>query len=256
MRDKRTFLSSIASVCSLRKPRNVKNALLVGLAYDVLQKDRVAAIKAAKRKQKRRRTTGNVHRPRGWILEDMDAMNDAKFARMFGLNRATFNRLVSQLDPVLKRDEQKAKNSSGAAIPTRIKLACTLRWLRGGIFHDITFGFKLGDSTFYSERGVLWPTMMALDDLLEMGFPLDDEVAKQKLADEFGRFSNGIMQGAVSAVDGLVIASSLMPLFHDAAAAGAAGAAATAAIASPTTSTRAFASIPCCCCCCACAGGV
>jgi hypothetical protein len=49
-----------------------------------------------------------------------------------------------------------------------------LRWLAGGIYVDICFAWGIGHSTFYHERGVLWPKIEALDKHLPLGFPVCD----------------------------------------------------------------------------------
>ena len=96
---------------------------------------------------------------------------------MFRIDRATFIELEEQLDPTIKRNELKATQSSGSFIPTTTRLAVTLRWLAGGSYLDLCFAWGIAKSTFYCERGVIWPTIEALDGLLKLGFPLYDSVA-------------------------------------------------------------------------------
>ena len=61
-------------------------------------------------------------------------MEDEEFYRLYRMRRGDFNALVTLLDPLLKRNEQMAKNSSGSAITTELKLMITLRFLSGGSY--------------------------------------------------------------------------------------------------------------------------
>lgn len=51
----------------------------------------------------------------------------------------------------------------------------------------------------------MWPTIEALDNNLELGFPLDDETKLQELSRGFREHSGGAMDGCVMAIDGLAI---------------------------------------------------
>jgi hypothetical protein len=131
------------------------------------------------RKEGKRRKPKNSHRNRGFAIEEMSKLSERDFTRMFRIDRATFVELVEILDPHLRRNEEQAMRSSGSVIPTETRLAATLRWLAGGNYIDICFAWGVGKSTFFSERGVLWPTIEALDQILDLGFPLNDLEALQ-----------------------------------------------------------------------------
>lgn len=81
----------------------------------------------------------------------------------------------------------------------------TLRWLAGGSYLDICFGWGIASSTFYSDRGALWPTIDALDDIFELGFPINDINALTELERGFSEHSNGAMNGLVTVIDGLAV---------------------------------------------------
>ncbi|KAJ1439136.1 hypothetical protein B484DRAFT_391976 [Ochromonadaceae sp. CCMP2298] len=104
----------------------------------------------------------------------MDRLTDHIFLKTYRLDRASFIELCEQIDPLIRRDEVKAAASSGSGIPSRTRLAVTLRWLAGGSWCDIVFAYGISATTFYSERGALWPTIEAIDAKLSLGFPLDD----------------------------------------------------------------------------------
>jgi hypothetical protein len=69
-------------------------------------------------------------------------------------------------------NKQKATNSSGCPISMKTWLAVTLRWLVGHL--DICFAFGVANSTFFSDQRVLWPTIMAIDEVFTMSFPHND----------------------------------------------------------------------------------
>ena len=98
----------------------------------------------------------------------------------------------------------KAEASSGSVISNKIKLAVTLRWLAGGSYLDLTWEFKVYNPSIYSEDGILWTTIHAIDKVIPLAFPID-EAELQKIADEFSVPSHGIIQFIVGAFDGLII---------------------------------------------------
>ena len=121
------------------------------------------------------------------------------------MNRLTFAHLVDDLTPLISKNEVYAINSSGTPISVKTRLAVTLRWLAGGQQIDLCFAWGIAKSTFYSIRGVLWPTIEALNILLHLGFPINDSDALEELSRGFSMHSGGIMKGAVLAIDGLAV---------------------------------------------------
>jgi hypothetical protein len=94
---------------------------------------------------------------------------------MFRVDRPTFNEILDLIPPIMiEWDEQKAMNSSGTPISPKTCLAVTLRWLAGGSHIDLCFAWGIGYSTFYSDRGVLWPTIEAIDEVFHIGLPIND----------------------------------------------------------------------------------
>jgi hypothetical protein len=84
-----------------------------------------------------------------------------------------------------KWNEQKATNSAGCAISLKTWLAVTFRWLAGGSHLDICFAFGVANSTFFSHRGVLWPTIMAINEAFTMGFPHNDPAQLEEMSKGF-----------------------------------------------------------------------
>lgn len=129
-----------------------------------------------------RRKPRNYHRNRGFAVEEMDRLSEHNFQRMFRMDRSTFHEICEKLHPFLTRNELKARNSSGSVITTETRLAVTLRWLAGGCYLDLCFAWGISKASFYSDRGVLWPTIEALDKCEDynIGFPIDNQVKLQE----------------------------------------------------------------------------
>lgn len=156
-----------------------------------------------------RKFVRNRHRDREYALEEVNNLTENEFSKIFRLSRVGFSELLSLIEPFMHdADEVMAKRSSGTAISKRTKLYATLRYLAGGSYLDICFAWGLAKSTFYStcpEKGVLWPTLEALDQALPtIGLPVHDLVKLRTMADEFASFSNGELKGCVTAIDGWV----------------------------------------------------
>jgi hypothetical protein len=136
----------------------------------------------------------------------MDAMTEDDFRSMFRVSRHRFNEILAKIELDIKRDEKRAKNSSGSVIEPKTKLAATLRFLAGGSQHDIRFAFGLSKGSFYGETGAIWPTVESIDKHYELKYPIDDSEMLAEIGDEFGDFSpHGEMQNCVGAIDGILL---------------------------------------------------
>ena len=95
-----------------------------------------------------RQRHGAYTRNRGYALNEMDFLSDVRFHRMFRMTRLTFFALLDLINPLIERAE-KAPKFSGGTIPTKTRLAVTLRWLAGGSYEDICFAFGISVSSFF-----------------------------------------------------------------------------------------------------------
>jgi hypothetical protein len=125
------------------------------------------------RQNRRRIPRHYFRRNRGFAIDEMERLPDAIFRRMFRVDRETFSHLVQQLSPLIQRDDTYAINASGQPISVGTRLAVTLRWLAGGSSLDLCFAWGISRASFYSERGVLWPTIDAIDSILQIGLPIE-----------------------------------------------------------------------------------
>ena len=103
----------------------------------------VALIATSKKKTPKRRKARNSHRNRGFALAEFDNLTNSMFLKMFRIDRLAFDELLDNVDPIIRRNEQQAVNSSGSPISTKTRLAVTLRWLAGGQHIDLIFAWGL-----------------------------------------------------------------------------------------------------------------
>jgi hypothetical protein len=101
-------------------------------------------------------------------VEEVEQLSDVEFRKMFRMTREGFSSLLEILGPFMyEGDEEMARRSSGSSISKRTKLFCTLRWLAGGSYLDITFAFGVSKTAFFSSdpiSGILWPTIAAINE--------------------------------------------------------------------------------------------
>jgi hypothetical protein len=157
---------------------------------------------------RRYRKGPNKDEERGFALRKVDKLTNNQFSRMFRMSREGFENLLDLISPFMHdTDEELAIRAHGYSISKRTKLYTTLRWLSGGSYVDICFAWDVSSSAFYHsdyERGILWPTIEAIDAAFEIGLPLDNSDELTKLADEFTHYSGGELYGCVTAIDGWV----------------------------------------------------
>lgn len=148
----------------------------------------------------------NICRNRGFAIEQMDRLDPSTFKRMFRVDRYTFEEILEKITPFLdEKNDQKAINSSGSAVTNKTRLAVTLRWLAGASYIDLCFAWGVACSTFYSERGIIWPTIEAIDLAFDMGLPLHDAEKLEELSLGFSEHSGGIFDGCLLAIDGFAV---------------------------------------------------
>lgn len=70
---------------------------------------------------------------------------------------------------------------------------------------DLCFAWGISMSVFFSSRGVLWPTIEAIEEHFQLGLDLDNIEQLNHQAAGFRRHSNGVMTNCVAAIDGLIV---------------------------------------------------
>ena len=87
----------------------------------------------------------------------------------------------------------------GTEISGIIKLAAFLRWISGGSFLDISFGYELPIGTLYT---MFAEVAQAIDvNVDNINFPIDDPVKLKGLEADFAKISGGRFRGTVAAGD-------------------------------------------------------
>jgi hypothetical protein len=147
----------------------------------------------------------NRSREHGFALNEMELLSDKEFTRMFRLNRSGFNHLLEKISPAISgKSLWNNHHHHQNEVPVKTKLAATLRWLAGGSYLDICFAFGISDSMFFKEDGVLWKTMRAINETLQIVFPINDETELDAISEGFSKFCYNRLKGCVMAMDGWV----------------------------------------------------
>jgi hypothetical protein len=175
---------------------------------------RVAIITAMARKnfRQRRQQRPNRRLPkrfrtrnRGYALEEFDHLPPTFFRAMFRMDRSAFEELEEEIRDHMPFDMDGPLRNMYPPIPLRTRLAVTLRFLAGGIYIDICFAWGISKTSFFSDRGAVWPTIEAIDKVFTLKFPIDDRDALKRLEVGFREHSNGAMVGLVTVIDGLCV---------------------------------------------------
>ena len=137
----------------------------------------------------------------------MDVLDATLFKRMFRVDYDTFYFILDKIESHFNVNVAKAINSSGQPIVLKTRLAVTLRWLAGGSYLDLCFVWGVAISTFYTENGVLWPTLAAIDVVFSMRFPVNDDAKLEELSRGFYNHSGRILDGCVLPIDGFGVST-------------------------------------------------
>ena len=136
------------------------------------------------------------------ILRKLRDMDDEFFKKYFRMDRATFELLKISIEDKIRKNETKARNSSKYEISPVIKLSLALRFLSGGSYLDLAFGFNVSHKHVMT---YVWEVLEAIDSTMNnINFPIDDEEKLRKIEDGFNAISGGCFRGTVAAGDGVV----------------------------------------------------
>jgi DDE superfamily endonuclease len=175
------------------------NGILNEILNDVQPGERI--------KRRKTRTQREVPRNRGHAIEEFKHLSSTEFRSMFRLTRPAFYFLLTKIESKIESKRTLYPNLERKlpSIPAITKLAVTLRWLAGGSYLDICFGWGIAFGTFFKNDGILWGTISAINDCLKIEFPLHDPVEMERTSKGFSKYCQGRVHGTVMAVDGLVI---------------------------------------------------
>ena len=144
-----------------------------------------------------------------------DFMNEKEFREKFGLSHEAFDYLLSLIKDQITDDEggRGGNRNSEGPLPPELKLAATLRWLRGASYHDLIYadGFGMSRATFYRTWRVVCVAIVKQPALAMKLMPAiaaweeGDPSRLARLAAGFGRFTDGCFSHCVGAIDGVQV---------------------------------------------------
>jgi DDE superfamily endonuclease len=142
----------------------------------------------------------NVVRDRTALVAKIKALRESgKFKRMYRLHEYDFDRVVSLITPIMQ------KRVLSTSVPVIVKLAVTLRFLAGGIYLDLCFGYDLDENNIHA---LIFDTLTAIDECTDpwldnIVFPASKE-GLERLEAGFNKLSRFRFRGTVAAGDGVV----------------------------------------------------
>tara|TARA_B100000795_G_scaffold249790_1_gene217526 strand:- start:33 stop:1223 length:1191 start_codon:yes stop_codon:yes gene_type:complete len=141
-----------------------------------------------------------------------DFLSENEFRLKYGLNSAAFDHLLGLIkDEITDVPGGHGGIRNSAIIPPEVKLAVTLRWLRGASYHDLYYENGMSKATFYRTwlrvcRAIMKQPSLALKlPQAIAAWKQGDSSMLSKLAAGFGRFTDGIFKFCVGAIDGVQI---------------------------------------------------
>eukprot|EP01031_Cornospumella_fuschlensis_P031289 gene31289-37816_t len=155
------------------------------------------------RPAKRQRVSSELPRNRIAAYQKIMLLKDHEFRSMFRVDKSTFAEIVAALTPFLNKSDDHAKRSKQELIRPEIMLLATLRFLAGGLKHDICLYTDIAFGSFYD---VVWRTLEAIDACYDMGLSLEEDELKRQ-AEEFAAIngaSKDQFYGVIMAIDGWV----------------------------------------------------
>lgn len=124
----------------------------------------------------------------------------ADFKRQLRMTPASFDRLLSYIRDDLEVNHSMADLRGGAIIP-ELCLYCTIRYLAGGSYSDISFHIGISRPSFYR---ILWKTIKAINNCIELQifFPKTLDECLTAAEGFKGISDQGCIDNCVCAVDG------------------------------------------------------
>lgn len=152
---------------------------------------------------------GNCRNSRPEALQYVRSWDDDMFRRQFRLCREDFGIVLSKIDPLIRRNEEKAKNSSGSSICPEMRLMITLRILAGAKYLDMIW-YRV--SVDHIQTYVI-DCLMAINNVIDnIKVPVTDaqwriesEKFRETLRCKHGSMGDDMLGGICRAGDGFVV---------------------------------------------------
>lgn len=162
--------------------------------------------------RRRRRMNDYSSRRKEWKPDFYDFFSALEFRRTYGLNHQAFDYVLRLIrDKIVDEPSRRGGARNGKLMAPELKLAITLRWLRGGSPHDIKLAYGCSKSQVYVHRDRV---LNAIASTPELGFELPaaldayeagDARRLERLGEGFGRFTSGLLTFIIGAIDGVQI---------------------------------------------------
>jgi len=142
----------------------------------------------------------------------MHFMTEAEFRDTYGMAHATFLKLLGTLGDRLSDQPAGHGGVRGSEVmPPEVKLAMTLRWLRGGSYLDLLMLYGCSKASFYRTAYRVMEAICATHELELIPAIQDYQVRGdasrlEHLAAGFGRWTDNIVGACIGAIDGVQIA--------------------------------------------------
>jgi hypothetical protein len=139
-----------------------------------------------------------------WESHSKKLIKERKFTTMYRMPPTAFNKLCNYLDPLISVDPVMGElRTKEGIISTKIVVACFIRWISGGQYHDIRLIGGMSTASFYR---VMWRCAAAiLDHELAYSFPQTREAIYDAASSFRALSTNNLITGCVGVMDGLLL---------------------------------------------------
>jgi DDE superfamily endonuclease len=152
---------------------------------------------------------GNCRNSRPEALQYVRSWDDDMFRRQFRICREDFGDLLYKIDPLIRRNEAKARNSSGSSICPEMRLMITLRILAGAKYLDMIWYRVSVDHV----QGYVHDCLLAINSVVnninvpttEAEWRLESEKFREVLRCKHGSMGDEMLEGICGAGDGFVV---------------------------------------------------
>ena len=129
------------------------------------------------------------------------------FYAMYRMHYPSYMKLCKLIDNFVRKNEEMANRGTGKSvgfITTPIALHCCIRWLSGGSFHDIRLTAGMSKTSFYMYA---YRCIRAINEseALSYKFPTSPQEVEEAAQSFKAISSNGVIEGCVAAIDGILI---------------------------------------------------
>ena len=149
----------------------------------------------------------NAHRDRPGALEFIRSWDDTMFQRQMRVERGDFGDILEAIAPLIEKNEEMARRSSGSAISPEILLAMTLRLLAGANYLDLIWYQVSVDHVWEYVTPVLVAIHNTINNvtLPSTEAELDTAMGEWKTVSALKYGGLEVFSGVAAAVDGFVI---------------------------------------------------